>query len=104
MSARPWPNPEQPGVPLNPEKNGWHWLTSLHTGKEQPWRWYARGQLWNWNGDTASPTPASMAKNYSYGGVCHTPAEVVELMKIARQETFNELAAAVLEATEKTNG
>ncbi len=26
IDANGWPDPARPGVPLNPERHGWHWL------------------------------------------------------------------------------
>ena len=36
-----WPG--KPGVPMNPEKDGWHWLKTPD-GLEVPYEWRAAGE------------------------------------------------------------
>lgn len=47
---RPWPNPERPGEPLNPEKGGWHWLDN-NRGQRFPMQWQAKPGYWIQDGD-----------------------------------------------------
>jgi hypothetical protein len=69
-----WPDPERPGVPENPERDGWHWL---HTQVDDlPWFWNAERQHW-FDGAGVYNTPSDMHEiGWCYLGVAHTPAEV----------------------------
>jgi hypothetical protein len=39
MSGNNWPDPARPGVPMNPDRDGWHWLTRKNGLWPEPWRW-----------------------------------------------------------------
>jgi hypothetical protein len=73
---------DQPGVPLNPELNRFHWL--LRKGEQWPeaWRWDpdADGCGTEYSGAWAESEgdgqPEGMAKWYRYLGPCLTPSEV----------------------------
>lgn len=57
-----WPNASMPGVPLNPEKNGWHWLGG------SPRRWAGDGiDLWVAEPFEHDPAEVALLK---YGGPC----------------------------------
>ncbi len=80
MSA--WPNPDKPGFPLNPERDGWHWLMSLEEKEARPYSWTAGGEdivgqyqsMW-WG--TKWSLPDLLAKDgWRYLGPCHTPADL----------------------------
>jgi len=70
-----WPG--KPGVPLNPEKTGWHWLSGA---LERPaaFEWLAHKQAWLFH--RAQPEDQAMAPpafgSWTYLGPCLTPAEV----------------------------
>lgn len=72
-----WPDPKRPGVPLNPEVDGWHVCRHRldHAGKE-PWpaRWYAEQRNWN-NGGFAMPSYAVRA-DWVYVSPVRTDADV----------------------------
>jgi hypothetical protein len=69
MTDNSWPDPELPGVPLNPEKDGWHWVGG------EPIFWQSDGEQWlvydcyfQWK----------ECGHKEYLGPCLTPAEVFE--------------------------
>ena len=68
-----WPDPDKPGVPLNPEKDGIHWLFSEKPTKYHPVNWAAEINAWQ----VGSPwTPKMMAETRLYYlGPVLTPAE-----------------------------
>jgi hypothetical protein len=72
--AASWPDPERPGVPLNPERDGWHWLGHPGTICMRPFGWDARHQAWH---DYGLNTPNALAHfGYYYICPCLTPSEV----------------------------
>lgn len=77
-----WPG--KPGVPLNPEKTGWHWLSGA---LERPaaFEWLAHKQAWLFH--RAQPEDQAMAPpafgSWTYLGPCLTPAEVDARVKEA---------------------
>jgi hypothetical protein len=90
-----WPG--EPGVPLNPEVSGCHWVT--HPADEQSdngkmavyWNgagyWFLPGVAWKLE-------PVEMEK-YKYHGPCLTPAEVDARIAIARREGVEAAAKGV---------
>jgi hypothetical protein len=81
MSVDSWPDPERPGVPLNPEKDGWHWLKE--SGDDPtPYYWCPGFNNWHLRGDDdyggGWKTPEFTSRYYSYVGPCLTPVEVFE--------------------------
>ena len=92
-----WPFPEQPGVPLNPEQDGWHWLDA---GGPVLCEWRAsRG----WMDETWWPHAADLA----YLGLCLPPAEVAALVAEAEaqgREAGLREAAGIAEAESSRGG
>jgi hypothetical protein len=95
-----WPNPEKPGVPLNPEKNGWHWLKE--SGDDPaPYYWCPGFNNWHLRGGDdyggGWQTPEFTSGYYSYVGPCLTPAKIdalVELsIKVGKQNAYERAAA-----------
>jgi len=68
-----WPDPEKPGVPLNPETDGRHWLFDPENSKSYPEIWVA--EIGSWAvGDAWTPRiVAEMGLHYL--GPVLTPAE-----------------------------
>jgi len=92
MNKNIWPFPDRPGVPLNPEKDGWHWLSSwvLSPGWEDrmPWccKWIAARGAWvevesNDEGEMMDWGPGRVSDEFNYLGVCYTPAQIANLIK-----------------------
>ena len=72
-----WPDPEKPGVPLNPERDGIHWLFSEKLMKYHPINWVAEINAWEVG---SAWTPKKMAEtSLYYLGPVLTPAEAATL-------------------------
>ena len=71
-----WPDPDKPGVPLNPERDGWHWLLQPVTEKQWIIAW---NPDWNYWGAFPGISPNDMGhpklRGYKYLGPVLTPAE-----------------------------
>jgi len=71
-----WPDPDKPGVPLNSDRHGWHWL--LQPVTERPWI-IAWNPDWNYWGAFPGISPNDMGhpklRGYKYLGPVLTPAE-----------------------------
>jgi hypothetical protein len=76
MDNNGWPG--EPGVPLNPERDGWHWLSAMYyddpIGPPIACFWYAEHQSWPRLQDKPGNQPVS--RGFCYLGPCLTPAEV----------------------------
>jgi hypothetical protein len=81
-----WPG--EPGVPLNPERDGWHWVDDGANGTE-PRFWSATFAKWD-------GYPLWMAEEWDYLRPCSpddlTPAEVVARVAQARRDALEEAA------------
>jgi hypothetical protein len=83
-----WPDAARPGYPLNPERDGWHWLLwADETTRPCPRLWSASQNGWVvWStGGIAFPSEAIIYCQI-YIGPCHTPAEVEARIEAARRE------------------
>jgi hypothetical protein len=68
-----WPDPNKPGVPLTPERDGRHWLFDPENSKSYPETWVAEIEAWA-VGDAWTPRiVAEMGLHYQ--GQVLTPAE-----------------------------
>jgi hypothetical protein len=79
-------------VPLNPERDGWHWLLD---GNHEPYllRWGSDNQRW---GDYPGSSATDLAEfGIGYLGPCLTPAEVDARIKEARRDALIKAAARV---------
>ena len=74
-----WPDPARPGVPLNPERDGWHWFAG---NPPYPLRWSLEYQGWAVGGGWIERNAAMMN---AYLGPCLTPAEVAAQVHAARR-------------------
>jgi hypothetical protein len=82
----------KPGVPLNPEQDGWHW--GERDGGLEP-RFWSSGQQ-SWAGARNSwITPKMLAALFDYAGPCLTPAEVDARVTQARRDALEEAARAM---------
>jgi hypothetical protein len=119
MSNTSWPDPEQPGVPLNPEQDGWHWI-SIDGREPECMHWIfrrdyirvgeGRNGTW-WIVATAVAYSPADASKWHYFGPALTPDEVsaqmkafvgelradVDAARAALVETKAALAAAIAE-------
>jgi hypothetical protein len=88
-----WPDPDRPGVPLNPERDGWHWLGHPGTTCRRPFGWDAIHQAWH---NYGLNKPDAMARfGYYYICPCLTPSEVAAREAAAAQEMMAKCRAAV---------
>ncbi|MFT8463174.1 hypothetical protein [Acetobacter persici] len=74
-----WPNPERPGVPMFPEKRGWHMMD------RDVWEWCPTRQAWN---DTVLHPIFVKAKDMAwrkYHGSVLTPTQISEMLAGERE-------------------
>ena len=85
--------PDKPGVPMNPEKDGWHWVSLLGGDYPQIMEWFSDAMVWaeDWTVDAC-------ALHLRYLGPVLTPAEVAALQKkgCARDQTTTQYCAEVM--------
>lgn len=70
-----WPDPTQSGVPLNPERSGYHWLRRRGGGLD-PWYWEAdQGGpgLGGWAEEGGDGAPAEFERAFTYWAPCEPP-------------------------------
>ena len=89
-----WPDAERPGVPTNPERDGWHWVQA-HKKLDafmfrNPWRWRAASQTWSLADDTE--TPAEEARVCHYLGPCLLPSEVAARVAARLRSALEKIA------------
>ena len=68
-----WPDKDKPGVPLHPERDGWHWLFDPENNKSYPEVWVAEIGAWA-VGDAWTPRIVAETGLYYLGPVL-TPDE-----------------------------
>ena len=69
----------KPGVPLNPEKDDWHWVKIIHgISQPRPRLWWSKIDRWELS-DGALISPSEFAERWRYIGPCLTPDEVQNL-------------------------
>ena len=89
-----WPG--KPGVPLNPERDGWHWLLAPD-GDQFPCLWRVVGidkkgpwpMVWNYDPEGWAP------EECKYIAPCLAPAEAEARVKEARRDALEEAARFV---------
>ena len=90
-----WPDPARPGVPLNPDQEGWHWLKTGRDGLV-PWYWVEdQGAVgcFGWEtDDDIYPAETMALGGTTYLGPALTPAEVDARVKEARRNALEEAA------------
>jgi hypothetical protein len=69
-----WPDPDKPGVPSNPERDGRHWLFDPENSKSYPEIWVAEIEAWA-VGDVWTPRIVAEMGLHYHGPVL-MPAEV----------------------------
>ena len=105
-NSKNWPNPERPGVPMFPERDGWHWL-SVGDAAPIPVEWLADHAPvafddWGWalgDYDDDLQSPEKAAKSMRYHGPCLTSMQIAELLAGERER-----CAKLLEDTYEKTG
>lgn len=95
-----WPDPARPGVPLNPERDGWHLLVQKNAQLPEVWEWktnslgaeYGDQSIGAWLEGEGDVQPEDTGKWYRYLGPCLTPAEVDARVKEARRDAREQVA------------
>ncbi len=102
MTDNNWPDPARPGVPPNPERDGWHWLVCPLKHDVFPRFWRAAGEAQNcrWAAKWLYSRNDWNPKECTYLGPALTPAEVEARVAQARRDALEE-AARVAEEHEK---
>jgi len=87
-----WPG--KPGVPLNPERDGWHWLMCPLKHDLFPRFWRAAGEAHNcrWTAKWLYSRNDWNPKECTYLGPCLTPAEVDARAQQAQRDALEEAA------------
>ncbi len=90
-----WPG--KPGVPMNPERDGWHWVQRVDKGFVPSPRiilwtddWTSRQFSWDAIGYEADER--KLGRDFRYLGPCLTPAEVDARIAQARRDALEEAA------------
>lgn len=98
MTADPagWPDPARPGVPLNPERDGWHWVAWDPTWPE-PAFWDAADREWS-----QSEVSNINTQHAAYLGPCLTPAEVAAREQAAYQQGWGDREDDFIAGTERS--
>jgi len=86
----------KPGVPLNPEWDGWHWRRSSKVGSKPRATWWCASEK-VWQDGPMTYVTVNIASQHYYLGPCLTPAEVEARVKEARRDATAQ-AARVVEA------
>ena len=76
-----WPDPTRPGVPLNPEQDGWHWLKHHEATFSVAVAWYPPAG-WRLNNAPMLPHEVKLLITdcCEYRGPCPTPEELAKIV------------------------
>lgn len=90
-----WPG--GPGVPLNPERDGWHWLRDNNPGEIVAALWNGPdcthwSNVWDFAGNDEGLGPESVARYYAYVAPCILPAELAAAEAAAAREAVEACA------------
>ena len=84
----------KPGVPLNPEKDGWHWVSLLGGRHPQIIEWFSDEMEWD-----GGWTTEDFGQHFRYLGPCLTPDQATALQaRVAELERLAENANQCLKA------
>jgi hypothetical protein len=99
-----WPDPDKPGWPLNPERDGWHWIVKWSDKLfVAEWDSDEKDYVWFDSGDT----PSGMVENgWTYAGPVLMPAEAdalrAENMQFREALDYAEAAAKGMASSIRT--
>ncbi|AOW48415.1 hypothetical protein [Acetobacter ascendens] len=80
-----WPDPTRPGVPMFPERDGWH---ALEDNERKEYWWDAHCSCWTTSEDgefSWIPDDMSSVLGFSYIGPVLTPTQINEMMAVERE-------------------
>lgn len=81
MTTQNWPDPKRPGVPLFPERDGWHVIDARSGGSTVLAYW--NGKEWG-AGDCVRALNSS-PEWWRYNGAVLTPAQINEMLAAERE-------------------
>ena len=85
MTTQNWPDPNRPGVPMFPERDGWH---ALENNERKEYWWDAHCSCWTTSEDgefSWIPDDMSSVLGFSYIGPVLTPTQINEMLAAERQ-------------------
>ena len=96
--ANGWPDASKPGRPLNPERDGWHWLcAAVGIGAPYPMLWSADGKAWDTGDGWVFCTDPALTERQRYLGPCLLPEEVAAREAAAAAEEREACALIAVE-------
>ncbi|MGX7346383.1 hypothetical protein ACWM9A_10865 [Acetobacter pasteurianus] len=85
MTTQNWPDPKRPGVPMFPERDGWH---ALEDDERKEYWWDAHCSCWTTSEDgefSWIPDDMSSVLGFSYIGPVLTPTQINEMLAAERE-------------------
>ncbi|GCD58819.1 hypothetical protein NBRC3280_1320 [Acetobacter pasteurianus NBRC 3280] len=85
MTTQNWPDPKRPGVPMLPERDGWH---ALENNERKEYWWDAHCSCWTTSEDgefSWIPDDMSSVLGFSYIGPVLTPTQINEMLAAERE-------------------
>ena len=74
------------GLPENPERDGWHWISTLPQLPPSPWRWSVADGVGDWFAPGSRwCSPLGAVACHTYLGPCLTPADHAAAVEAAVQ-------------------
>jgi hypothetical protein len=96
-----WPDKDKPGFPVDPETDGWHWLSNS-MDMPCPWRWFSKERTW---GHVAQDDlPAEFMSKAKYLGPALTPAEVADVVEAIGEAAAEAMTAMLNGFTQDSDG
>lgn len=96
-----WPDPARLGVPMRPERDGWHWVVAADPNvstETAPWWWSSGNQHWLPPVDVSGAAPLNPSRvQWRYLGPCLLPAEVAAQVAAAERRGIERAKAAAAE-------
>jgi hypothetical protein len=100
-----WPDEARPGVPLNPEEDGWHWL-QRSDGFAAPYVWKTakdpRNGSWHVPPDWEVMPEDRAIISQRYLGPCLTPSEVAAREQAAYRQGWSDREDDFIAGTERS--
>ncbi|MCE2579536.1 hypothetical protein LDL36_13755 [Komagataeibacter sp. FNDCR1] len=96
-----WPNPNRPGAPMFPDREGWHVMEGICGGQTALTHWNGR----EWGGGEQVRSLNTSPERYRYVGAVYTPAQVSALLAAERRRcagVFDQKARDFIECMKDT--